>query len=382
METVRVDYESKGVKFFYIYKALAHPENNGYIQPFTLKERLLHVKEAQRTLGSGFQWIADNMENDLKHKLGNAPNSEFIVDPEGKIVRKRSWSKPDQVRSDLEELIGPVARVTKVSDLDLKRELPPKVAAKGVVPRIKVPSGLQAVKVTPKASTEPYYVKLRAEVESSLMSRGEGKLYLGFHIDPLYNVHWNNLAAPVTYEIVSGAKADPPKGTGPKVAEESDADPREFLVDVSGVGKSAIEVKVQYFACNDDEGWCKPVTQYYDVELQRDPDAGRPQGRGRPSGLAGRPSGRPGNNPGGRPQAGRDVVPGRIVSIEGNVLTIMTRDRKQRSFRLTESTQVGRNRQRSSAKELQKGDRCMVGFDPKDKSSDMPAVLRIMARSE
>ena len=105
METVRVDYEPKGVKFFYVYKALAHPENNGYVQPFTLEERLLHVKEAQRTLGSEITWIADNMDNDLKHNLGNAPNSEFIIDPEGRIVHKRSWSKPDQVRvvGDFEE---------------------------------------------------------------------------------------------------------------------------------------------------------------------------------------------------------------------------------------------------------------------------------------
>ena len=46
------DYAPKGVKFYYIYKTLAHPENDGYIQPFTLKERLMHVKVAQQTLGS------------------------------------------------------------------------------------------------------------------------------------------------------------------------------------------------------------------------------------------------------------------------------------------------------------------------------------------
>ena len=69
METIERDYSSRGVKFYYIYKALAHPESNGYVQPFTLKERLLHVKEAQRTLGSRFTWLADNMENEVKHKL-------------------------------------------------------------------------------------------------------------------------------------------------------------------------------------------------------------------------------------------------------------------------------------------------------------------------
>ena len=75
METIQRDYASRGVKFYYIYKSLAHPENNGYVQPLTLQERLLHLKEAERTLGSKFTWLADNMENELKHKLGNAPNS-------------------------------------------------------------------------------------------------------------------------------------------------------------------------------------------------------------------------------------------------------------------------------------------------------------------
>ncbi len=285
----------------------------------------------------------------------------------------------------MEELVGRIANPTKVSDLNLKKQPPPSAAAKGVVERIKLPSGLQAVKVQPKSSTEPFYAKLRVEVESSVLSSGNGKMYLGFHLDPLFQVHWNNLAAPVTYEIVSGVEATPAKGAGPKVKEESDIDPREFLVDVSGAGDSPIQVKVQYFACNDIEGWCKPVTQHYEIQLERDPDAGRPQGRGRPGGLATRPGGNqpPGRSGGGpRPPAGHEIVQGRIVSIEDRVLTIMTRDRKQRKFRISDSTMVGRNRQRSSAKELQRGDRVMVGMDSKEKTSEMPTAKRIMARSQ
>ena len=46
----------------------------------------MHVDEAKRTLGSRIPWICDNMDNDLKHALCNRPNSEFIIDPDGKIV--------------------------------------------------------------------------------------------------------------------------------------------------------------------------------------------------------------------------------------------------------------------------------------------------------
>ena len=38
----------------------------------------------------------------------------------------------------------------------------------------------------------PFYAKLRAEAEPEVLEKGSGKLYLGFHLDPLYEVHWNN----------------------------------------------------------------------------------------------------------------------------------------------------------------------------------------------
>ena len=40
------------MKFYYVYKALAHPQYNHYINPFSIEERLMHVQEARRTLGT------------------------------------------------------------------------------------------------------------------------------------------------------------------------------------------------------------------------------------------------------------------------------------------------------------------------------------------
>ena len=62
METVERDFAPKGVKFYYIYKALAHPETNSYVAPFTQDERLMHVKEAERAIGSRFQWLCDTID--------------------------------------------------------------------------------------------------------------------------------------------------------------------------------------------------------------------------------------------------------------------------------------------------------------------------------
>lgn len=197
------DYSPKAVKFFYVYKALAHPETNGYVTPFNQAERLMHVKEAERRLGSSIPWLCDSMANSIKHALGDAPNSEFIIDPEGLVAKRRSWSDPKQLRRDLEELVGPVDHITKVAELDLKTIPPPKTAATGVVPRLKLEGRFQPAKVTPEDSQQPFYAKLRAEADETLLRKGTGKLYLGFLLDPLYNVHWNNLAAPLSYELMA-----------------------------------------------------------------------------------------------------------------------------------------------------------------------------------
>lgn len=282
LETVERDYSPRGVKFYYIYKALAHPETNGYITPFTLEERLLHVAEAKQKLGSRITWLCDTMANDLKHALGDAPNSEFIIGPDGKIVQARPWSRPDELRDDLARLVGPVARRTTVADLDMPPLAPPRTAATGIVPRVQVPAGMMPVRVEPIANDgspgadEPYYVKLRAELDARYWRSGAGKLYLGFFLDPLYKVHWNNAAAPVVFELKTpaGLTIEPTKGQGPKVAEDADADPREFLVDVLGETTKPIELTVRYFACDDAETFCKPVTQTYRITLERDRDGG------------------------------------------------------------------------------------------------------------
>ena len=207
-----------------MYKTLSHPEYNGYVEPFTLQERLMHVKEAERTIGSKFTWICDGMSNAIKHALGNANNSEFVIGPDGKIVRMRSWSNPEQLRKDLEELVGPAARPTRIADLNMKTASPPKAAAQGVVPRINVPGRMQPVKITPKIGETPFYVKLRAEVDEQVLRTGVGKMYIGFHLDPLYHVHWNNLVDPVRYELKppAGTIVSPASGEGPKVKEASD----------------------------------------------------------------------------------------------------------------------------------------------------------------
>ncbi|MHC4954955.1 MAG: EF-hand domain-containing protein [Planctomycetota bacterium] len=248
----------------------------------SLKERLMHVQEAQRRLGSSFEWICDAMDNRLKHALGDAPNSEFVVDALGKLVSKRRWSDPKALRKDLEKLVGPVKEPTKVSDLKMKSIAPPKHAASGVVPRLKVPSGMRAVKIGAKKSDSPFYVKLRAEADDKLLRGEDGTLYIGFHLDPIHGAHWNNLVDPPTFEITApqGVTVTPAKGTGPKLKDASDIDPREFLVKITRKGEAngPLKLRIRYFACTDT--MCMALEQEYEIRLEADKDGGRSTKRG------------------------------------------------------------------------------------------------------
>lgn len=307
------------MQVYFVYKSLAHPEGGGrsYVTPFNVKERLLHIQEAKRTLGTTVPWLCDTIENDLKHALGDRPNSEFIIDPGGKIVGMRDWSNPDMLREDLEELVGKVVDPTRVSDLDLKINTIPRPAASGVVERMLLPEPGQPLLVKPQESKTPYYVKLRAEADRDLLGSGKGKLYLGFHLDPVYQVHWNNLAKPLSWEVTetNGVTVLPDRGHAPKVNVESDVDPREFVVDVdSDQGATAFQVTVRYFACSDEQGFCIPVTQTYTVTLGTDRDGG--QARRSTN------SRRPGNRPSGPGVFNRDLPRGfsveRLMRLDRN----------------------------------------------------------------
>jgi hypothetical protein len=173
LEAVHRDYSAKGVQFFYIYKALAHPELAGdYVQPFTLEERLAQARQAEKQFGTKIPWVVDAMDNRLKHALGDRPNAQFLIDPKGVIVRKRAWANPKQVRKDLEELVGPVERITQEEDLRLALSLPLKssaerslvkqIAREGMAPLILEP------KIDPKG--QPFFAKLRAEADAASTS--------------------------------------------------------------------------------------------------------------------------------------------------------------------------------------------------------------------
>jgi hypothetical protein len=358
LEAIAHDYAPKGVRFYYIYKSLAHPESGGYVKPHTLEERLMHVREAQQRIAGEIPWLCDSIGNDVMHALGNAPTSEFVIDPDGQIVRRRAWGNARELRKDLEKLVGPVETPTSADDLDLKIAPPPKVAPRGVVQRIKVPSSMKPLVTRPesKEGGTPHYAKLRADTDEQLLNTGTGKLYLGFHLDPIYRVHWNNLTAPIHVEIESPKGVAMPKSLdGPTVEKESDVDPREFLVDVSGwTSDEPLRLTVRYFGCSDEPAFCVPVTQYYTIHRKLDVDSGWARGRVDPTGSF--------------QPAKPKIAEGRVVKIDEDAgrLSIKSGNDKTLEFLIDRETHFQVSGKRRPMRELKPDAEIRVSFYVRD----------------
>lgn len=290
VEAVYNDYREK-VDFYYLYKTLAHPEYHGYVRPLTIEERLAHIAEAKEKLQTKIPWLADPMTNEVSSAFGLTPNSEFLFDNDGHILYMNTWSDAEELRKTLVEFIGPVDKTSTVESLNLPTVSPMNAPFEEVITRITVNETLIPIMVRPEDYDATYYVKLRAEVSGSMFQDGSGKLYLGFHLDPIHNVHWNNLVDPLKYDITvpDHTTINEARGIAPLIKQPSDTDPREFLIEVDNwKSGDPLPIEVTYYACDEDDKWCKLVVQNYTITLDPDPYAGRVIGRSSRSRSRGR----------------------------------------------------------------------------------------------
>jgi len=236
VEAAALDYAPKGIGFFYIYRYLAHPENNGYIQPFKLRERARQVTDAKNILYTRVTWLCDAMDNQVAKALEQEGCNLFIFDRRGLEEYAGHTQDESALRSALGELAGSITSTLaeSIARPNLKLVDMPKTE---VVKRVKTNLGrlkLLPLKLLPLDSRSPFYVKLRVEASEELLKTGDGRLYLGFHVDPIHKVEWNNLRKTVAYamEVPRGTVISPSISEARKVLKKAtDSDPREFLLE-------------------------------------------------------------------------------------------------------------------------------------------------------
>ena len=266
LEAISRDYAKKGVKFYFLYKGLRHPGTNGMVEAVTLSERLKQITHANQELQTTIPWICDGLDGAVEKALGGAPNSEYVIDEKGVIVRKRFWHDPEELRSFLAARFGEVAEPTTVADL--KRE--PIVRAQSQKAGLQVPEGMKLCEVSPRrkvSEEEPLYVKLVVEAGPELLKSGTGKLWLGLFSDPIYGRRWDKSSEPVQWEL-SCDDASFQTVTGKGTGDEGELASREFLLNVQAVGKEASYVLKARFSLLDEAGKSEVFTEQYQFQIK------------------------------------------------------------------------------------------------------------------
>ncbi|MEL6716742.1 MAG: hypothetical protein AAFP86_23395, partial [Planctomycetota bacterium] len=158
--------------------------------------------------------------------------------------------------------------------------VPERSVQRGIVPALKDTRGGRPVLCRPLLDDgvdgAPPYLKLVAEAQPDLLEDGLGELYMGFHLDPIHGVHWNNPAGGLRWTLAADGDApfDEVSGAAPRYEHEADADPREFLAEVEAEPGSTLLLTATYTVCDDAETFCIEVEQRFELTLEKDPDGG------------------------------------------------------------------------------------------------------------
>lgn len=268
VEAAAMDYAPMGVRFYYFYKSLRHPELGGYVEAQNLDERLLHIKEARVKLGTRVPWIADSMDDSVRIGLRSGANSVYLISPDGEIVYAAGEYDADAFRDALTKAVGEPKQRTSVQDLDLPRLERNRQINETTDVRVERPLGMAILEIDPVTPEDTYYVKLRAEGDRELLRSGAGKLFIGFYPDPIHGAKWNNLTSPMKYVLSApdGSTVTPVEAIANRGKGEMDTEPRQFMIDVSGLEPGAtMKLALHYYGCTDE--FCKPLTHEYLIRL-------------------------------------------------------------------------------------------------------------------
>jgi predicted outer membrane repeat protein len=283
LEAAAVAYQEKGIGFFHIYRHLAHPENHGYVRPLRIQERARHVELATDLLHTRIPWLYDPMDNQSATELAQeSDNNIFIFSSEGREEYAGSFDDTAALLRTLAKLAGPATNLPAVrGSLDAPDITPINMPETKLVQRIQIDPAnapYHAVRIVPLESSHPAYVKPRIEASTSLLETGKGRLYLGFHLDPLYPAEWNNISDSLKYIMKAprGSAIAPSINTAPKITgQATDAEPREFLLTASKLtAEQPLPLQVVYSIYSAKTRRNISITQNYAIYIERDPFGG------------------------------------------------------------------------------------------------------------
>ncbi|MBI3007092.1 MAG: redoxin domain-containing protein [candidate division NC10 bacterium] len=110
MEELHGMYKDKGVEFFVVYSREPHAGERKYFRKYSqhtsYAHKLQYAQELVREFGMKVPVLVDDLEETVAKAFGWMPNMVYVIDTEGKIAYKASWTDKPRVDRVLDDLLA------------------------------------------------------------------------------------------------------------------------------------------------------------------------------------------------------------------------------------------------------------------------------------
>lgn len=118
VEQLKDKYGKKGVEFVVVYVRDPHPGEPAfrqYVQPQTLEQRRQYAQELVQSRHMAATVVVDTMDDAVSQLFGSLPNMVYVIDRDGTIVYKATWTMAEKIDRVLDALTANAQAATQLS---------------------------------------------------------------------------------------------------------------------------------------------------------------------------------------------------------------------------------------------------------------------------
>lgn len=107
MEQLARKYADRDVQFAAVYVREPHPEERAFRQyrkHQSMEHKMQYAKDLVRLKAMHVPVVVDGLDEATHRLLGSLPNLAYVVDKEGRVVYKSTWTNAEHIDEVLSEL--------------------------------------------------------------------------------------------------------------------------------------------------------------------------------------------------------------------------------------------------------------------------------------
>lgn len=105
MEQMAEAYRDKGFEFLFVYTREAHPAER-WPAHRSFEQKLAQARDYQQYIQAKRDILVDSLDGHAHHLYGQRPDMTWILDRNGIVLFKSSWSRPDLTQEVIEDILA------------------------------------------------------------------------------------------------------------------------------------------------------------------------------------------------------------------------------------------------------------------------------------